>query len=238
MNKIINELKYRNRQLNKSFGYIMKDKSFLFQSIFKVIAIAVYGKNKYSDMQLRHIGFLTNFCINNLLYDSLSLNDIKKLHLNIFPQNYKSNFIYDDNNRNEKVEITRGEFRRFNTYIKSNKVEIDFVEYNTIEIEMINLVNNLNNTNNDIVAILKMFLEGIRIHPFMNGNGKVFRILFDILLIKNNYYPSLFNICYQQNQDIFNNVIGHYILNNKTVGLKDFSYLLLNIVYKENYFKE
>ncbi len=61
----------------------------------------------------------------------------------------------------------------------------------TIEIEKLNNVLLTNSSQEEkLLAIINFIMKSFTIHPFANGNGKVFWILLDLLLWKYNFFPS------------------------------------------------
>lgn len=69
------------------------------------------------------------------------------------------------------------------------------------------------------------------IHPFENGNWKVFRILLDVLLFKIDFFP-LFILKKEHREKLFNKVIAHYLDNKKKeVFLNYFLELMIDIYW-------
>lgn len=231
------EYEYMQAVLVKNNGYIRKDKKTLFATLYSAISTAIYNTKELSNTKAHHIEYLTNFSYQYFINKDISIENIKQLHTNILPPDFKSNFIYDDVRAKQTQKIQRGEFREMDTYMKFDNKEIDFEKSQNIESKLSTLIHNFNKSNQKVFEIVYFLLESFRIHPFEDGNGKVFRVLFDVLLIKQNYYPSLFNKIYQENNHDFRMAIGHFVKQSKEEGLEKFLSLLLRPVYKEVYFR-
>lgn len=209
----------------------------LYDVLYAAIYVAVYNKIATNDSIESHIRYLVNFCKSNFIDNALTEEAILELHANIVPPDAHSAFIYE--NQEKKLEkIERGRYRTIETYLINEYMqgETNFSKSADIQKRVQRLLTRYNNSPQKIKDIAFFMLEFLTIHPFMDGNGKVSRVLFDVLLIKSNYYPSLFN----KNKDIFTNTLFKY--HNSTEEkeqeklVDEFIGLLLRPLYKENYF--
>ena len=230
-------LKDLNKKLISFFGTPFSKNEHLVNLTYNALSIAIYGSNELDKNKLEHITWLTHYCIEKFYKkEEINIEDIKFFHKTTVPPNTKSVFIRDDEEI-ELKEIQRGEFRKINTFLNLKGHKIYFVDFRQIEDELKKSIDNYNQSSKSIRDISKILLEGFKIHPFMDGNGRTFRVLFDLLLLKNNYYPSLFNLTYKANEPFFRQIFTYYIYMDEAEGLEKF---LDNLekVYKVAYFSK
>ncbi len=149
-----------------------------------------------------------------LLFSSFSENELRKMK------------IKNTGNLRKKSVIA------YNLY-KSHKLKNknDFIPHSKVENTFVETINKYNLSDKNIIDISIFFHKCISyIHPFDNGNGRVFFLLFDILLLKNDYLPCFI----KQDKDRYEKVIQAYFTH------KNFNKLIYNflefILYKyENY---
>ncbi|WP_457744628.1 Fic family protein [Sulfurimonas sp.] len=211
-----------------------KDEKHFFNLTYSALAIAVYGISELDKIKKRHILFLCKFAFKEFFNETLNEEHIKFFHKASLPKNYKSVFLKDGKIAEIK-EVKRGEFRKINTYLDLKGHKILFVDYRKIDEEMDKMIELYNSSDKSITDISRVLLEGVRIHPFMDGNGRTFRIIFDLLLLKNNFYPSLFNLIYKQNKQYFSKIFTYYVMVDEEKGLDRFVNSLED-VYKFSYF--
>ncbi len=232
---MMNDVEDINKKLISYFGTPFSKKEHLTNLTFSALSIAIYGTNELDKNQNEHIVWLTDYCIKKFYTkNDLEIQDIIFLHKNIVQKGAKSIF-FKDGKELEIKEIQRGKFRKINTYLNYQGHKINFIDFREIEKELHEIINDFNFSSKNVKDISKMLLEGVRVHPFMDGNGKTFRALFDLLLIKNNYYPSLFNLSYKTNKLFFIPIFPYYSHMDKTKGLENFLDSLAD-VYKVSYF--
>ncbi len=198
------------------------------------MAVAVYGTSRVDKINEKHILFLCKYAFERFFKENLNKEHIKFFHKASLPENYKSVFLKDGKIAETK-EVKRGEFRKINTYLDLKGHKIWFVDYRSIDEEIDKMIKAYYDSRKTITDISKILLEGFRIHPFMDGNGRTFRIIFDLLLLKNNYYPSLFNLIYKQNKQYFSKLFTYYVMVDEQKGLDGFVDSLED-VYKFSYF--
>ena len=223
-----------NKKLISYFGTPFSEKKHLRNLTFSALSIAIYGSNNLEGSQKEHILWLSEYCVEKFYKKDFDIEDIKFLHKNIIPPNKKSLFV-KDSKKPEIKTIKRGEFRKINTYLNLKGHFVYFVDFRKIENELNEMISDFSSSDKNIKDISKILLEGFRIHPFMDGNGKTFRVLFDLLLIKNNYYPSLFNLTYQKNENFFEIIFTNYHMVDKAKAFEEFLESLED-VYKVAYF--
>jgi Fic family protein len=230
----IQEVENINKKLVLNFGYPLAEEKHLTNLTFSALAIAIYNTTELDQNKTDHIVWLTQYYINNFYKKEFKIEKILYSHKKIIQPKTQSVFSKDGKVK-ELKEIKRGEFRDINTYIDLKGHHIYFTDFRKIENDVNEMIEIFNNSNKTIEDISRILLEGFRIHPFMDGNGKTFRVLFDLLLIKNNYYPSMFNIVYKKNKPFFLKIFNYYIMVEKKKGMENFLESLTN-VYKYSYF--
>ena len=231
------EFEYMQNRLHQIQGFDFKNQKDLYDMLYAAIYVAICNKIAANNSIESHIRYLVNFCKSNFIDNALTEEAILQLHANIVPPEAQSAFIYE--NQEKKLEkIERGKYRTIETYLINEymQAETNFSESIDIQKKMQRLLNRYNNSPQKIKDITFFMLEFLTIHPFMDGNGKVSRVLFDVLLIKSGYYPSLFN----KNKDIFNGILCKYNYSSKAEEqdklVDEFIGLLLRPLYKDNYF--
>ena len=195
-------MKKIHQKLVSRFGLPKNNKKHFFNLTYSALAIAIYGTSELDKTKERHILFLCKFVFEKFFKENLKKEHILFFHKASIPKNYKSVF-FKNSKISEIKEIKRGEFRDINTYLNLKGHNIWFVDYRKIDEELNKMIKTYNNSNKTMIDTSRVLLEGFRIHPFMDGNGKTFRIIFDLLLLKNNFYPTFFNLIYSKNKIYF-----------------------------------
>ena len=211
----------------------------LFVLLYNAVDVALYYGTEQNEAIKHHVQYLASFAKKFLIDTPLNARSIRQLHSNILPPDIHSDFIYDDfGSKTQKIK--RGRYRTINTYLKDvHGRETDFTHYEDIEEALEVSIGRYNCSQKKINDIAHFILDFYAIHPFMDGNGKVARVLLDILLIKSNYYPSFYHKSYKKYQDKFQKIYADYTsseLKNKEQYIVEFISALLRPVYKENYF--
>ena len=227
-------MKVIHKKLVSHFGLPKDDEKHFFNLTYSALSIAIYGTSELDKMKEMHILFLCKFAFEKFFKENLKKEHILFFHKASIPKNYKSIFIKDGKTAEIK-KVIRGEFRKINTYLNLKGHKIWFVDYRTIDKKIDKMIKIYNSSEKTITDISRVLLEGFRIHPFMDGNGRTFRIIFDLLLLKNNYYPTLFNLIYSKHKIYFIKIINYYIMVNEEKGLEMFLNSLED-VYKVAYF--
>jgi len=222
------------QRLVSHFGLPKDNEKHFFNLTYSALSIAIYGTSELNKTKERYILFLCKFAFENFFKENLKKEHILFFHKASIPKNYKS-FFLKNGKTSEIKKVIGGEFRKINTYLDLKGHKIWFVDYRTIDEEIDKMIKTYNNSEKTITDISRVFLEGFRIHPFMDGNGRTFRIIFDLLLLKNNFYPSLFNLIYNKYKINFIKIINYYIMVDEKKGLEMF---VKNIedIYKFSYF--
>ena len=236
-NNTCNEFEYMQNRLHQLQHFDFKNQKDLYDMLYAAIYTAIYNNIVTNNSLESHTHFLANFCKSNFIDNALTEEAILQLHANIVPPEAQSIFVYE--NQEKKLEkIERGTYRTIDTYLinESMQMETNFSKSSDIKRRMQKLIKRYNSSPQKIKDITFFMLEFLTIHPFMDGNGKVSRVLFDVLLIKSGYYPSLFN----KNKDIFNGILCKYNYSSKAEEqdklVDEFIGLLLRPLYKDNYF--
>jgi len=87
-----------------------------------------------------------------------------------------------------------GEYRQAKVYIQhpdSSKIEFD---YKTIDTELNKLFQwyyrvNKNNKISSLVVAVLFHYKMVSIHPFLDGNGRISRLILNLILLKNGFFP-------------------------------------------------
>jgi len=226
------EFEFMQKTLVK-YGGSLRDERRLYNVLSSAINTAVYEDAPKSQHILKHVEYLTNFSYKYFIQSPLSIDNIKKLHANILPPNLKGSFVYDDNGSKKIEKVNPGDFRKIDTYTKYKNIDNDFIPAEEIEEKLEEAILLFNNSKQSARDIFLFTLSFNDIHPFMDGNGKVTRVLTDVLLCKKGYYPSLYN-----SKKIDKDTLAYYLFlyeqNNDEV-LENFFRFMLKTVYKINY---
>jgi Fic family protein len=118
----------------------------------------------------------------------------------------------------EGVEIRPGEFKKFPNYILTSQGErMDFSQPEQVNRLMSDLINWLNNhlyseelnrhtkkkyAEHPLILACLFHKRFIMIHPFGDGNGRMARILTNLILMQNGYMPAIVRT--EQKQDYYN----------------------------------
>ncbi len=237
--EVCKEFEYMQQALLSRQDISLLEDEKLFVLLYNAIDVALYYQAEQNEAIEHHVQYLVSFAKTFLIDTSLNVQSIRQLHSNILPPGIQSNFIYDA--FGSKIQkIQRGEYRTINTYLKdADGREVDFVHHEDIEEVLVVSIDRYNGSQKKIDDIAHFILDFYAIHPFMDGNGKVARVLLDILLIKSNYYPSFYHKSYRKYQDKFQKIYADYTSSKsayKEQYIAEFISALLRPVYKENYF--
>lgn len=240
LEKVCNEFEYMQKALETHRHFALHDKKGLYVLLYRAIEIALHEGVPSNKSIESHVQYLVGFSKQFLIDMPLQSRSIKKLHLNIVPPQSQSTFIYEDKGLKQEA-LKRGEYRDMDTYlVDSDGSETDFVKHENIANVVEMIINTYSNSSKKIEDIARFVLDFNAVHPFMDGNGKTERVLLDVLLIKSEYYPSLYHKQYKASKIPFSKVFGLYASckpkKEKEKYLAEFISLLLRPVYKENYF--
>ncbi len=119
--------------------------------------------------------------------------------------------------------------------LKWKKVKLWTTSHKKLKTEMEKLLALINSslispkTEEKVIGILTFTIQGLIIHPYSNGNGKLFWILNDILLLKANFLPIFGN---KNIKEISKNVFSYYAqYQDLNLTLKEFI-RFINKIYK------
>lgn len=240
LGEICREFEYMQKTLHTHRGFDLHNEQELYRLLYRAIFVALYEGVASNEAIVSHVEYLVGFCKQFFIDIPLQSTHIRQLHLNIVPPKSQSTFVYEDKGTKQE-ELKRGTYRDIDTYlVDEDGHETDFLQHKNIAEAIEMIVDTYNNSSKKIKDIAKFVLDFFAIHPFMDANGKTVRVLLDVLLIKSEYYPSLYHKQYKRDKESFAKVFGSYTLSNsekeKEKYLAEFISLLLRPVYKENYF--
>jgi len=94
----------------------------------------------------------------------------------------------------QEILMDSGEYRQAKVYIQhpdSSKIEFD---YKTIDTELNKLFQwyyrvNKNNKISSLVVAVLIHYKMVSIHPFLDGNGRISRLILNLILLKNGFFP-------------------------------------------------
>ena len=94
----------------------------------------------------------------------------------------------------QEILMDSGEYRQAKVYIQhpdSSKIEFD---YKTIDTELNKLFQwyyrvNKNNKISSLVVAVLFHYKMVSIHPFLDGNGRISRLILNLILLKNGFFP-------------------------------------------------
>jgi len=157
-------------------GKLLEDEKRCFLSLFRAVEVALGYETDTHPWQREHCTFLVNFLHQHFIRQKMTTEAIRLLHSNIIPPQTKGVFIYDEAQKYE--EIARGRYRRIDTYLKdADGVEVNFLLHTQIADALEEAVATFHNSPKKVADIARFFLAYNAIHPFMDGNGKVERLL-------------------------------------------------------------
>lgn len=189
------EFERMSRVLIAGGGALLEADTKLYQSLYRAVEIALGYDTQANPLQYDHATFLVNFLYQHFIHAELSVVSIGLLHANILPPNTKGVFVYGEERKQQ--EVLRGAYRTIDTYLTDTEGrEIDFLPHEQIAEALEEAVATFNNSPRKIHNIVHFFLSYNAIHPFMDGNGKVGRLLLEALLLANGYYPALMKKSY------------------------------------------
>jgi len=137
-----------------------------------------------NDSFLNYIDEIADFLYENIFLKNLSVDKLLKLHYKII------NPLKLEKINPDEIWTFRKHWMVFtwdmwwNIPRRRTLTKPKYIRQN-----MENLIKNVNE-HNDIDSILDFFIDSVLIiHPFDNGNGRIFHLVLDILLFKNKYFP-------------------------------------------------
>jgi len=94
----------------------------------------------------------------------------------------------------QEILMDSGEYRQAKVYIQhpdGSKIEFD---YKTIDTELNKLFQwyyrvNKNNKISSLVVAVLFHYKMVSIHPFLDGNGRISRLILNLILLKNGFFP-------------------------------------------------
>jgi hypothetical protein len=216
-------------------GKPLSDTKRLYGFLFRIAEVALgYDTQTYAH-HADHCAYLSNFLFLRFIEQIFDADAICDLHKNILPPETQGSFIFADEQK--ALTINRGKYRSIDTYkLTVDGVGVDFLHHANISDALVSAIETYHNSKKTIRDIVQFYLEFNAIHPFMDGNGKVERILLDTLLLANNFYPSLLHKAYGEYYSEIVQTCNNYILYNKTKAIDVFMEILLYKCYKVHYF--
>jgi len=200
LNKIVDLNKYIEKHLWKVEEF---RKKYLDKIILKVCdnILCNYKINFYKNIEwdideekyLNYLKKITSFILEN--FENIeSVENIKKLHLYIVSELKTSEKI-----KKEDIWVFRNVSKHMSWMSKSWKIIKRWLtgpkyiskEYKKILEYLQEKITNWKDKEKFDAIITFIFYNLFVIHPFDNGNSKVFYLLLDILLLKNNFFPLL-----------------------------------------------
>ena len=231
------EFERMTRALEGAGGRLLEDDTMLYKSLYRAVEVALGYDTRAHPHQHDHCTWLTNFCHQHLIREEMTTASIRLLHANILPPETEGVFVYDGERRSQQV--LRGEYRTIDTYLKDTEdKEVAFAPHEQIDTALEAAVAAHNNSPRKIHDIARFFLTYNAIHPFMDGNGRVERLLLEALLLGSGYYPALLKKSYSQHFDTVREIMSRYTCfpSQQEEAVEDFVRFLLYRCYKAVYF--
>ncbi|SNZ01229.1 Fic family protein [Flagellimonas pacifica] len=163
-----------------------------------------WGINEMSDSEKFDIGVTKPFILKGVSHSESKLKSNSKLYsYNESAQNLVNSFFVKKKLTIELIQEIHsnilqdgGQFRKQEVIVsdQTSVIETKFVDSLQIEERLLKLIDWFNKELNEatihpVVLGTMLHYEFVRIHPFMDGNGRLARILTSLVLVSNGYLP-------------------------------------------------
>ncbi len=150
----------------------------------------------------RYIGFITGLTRHYIVAaDALSVEAIQELHRNLHPPDMQTS-LHNGDGTFETIAVNPGKFRERDIGVQQHGPLHAFVPWEQIPEQLQSIVARYNDhTGHPCRAAMEFMLEFNRVHPFLDGNGKLMRVLLDALFIRAGHFPTLMNRHYRDHRD-------------------------------------
>ena len=149
-----------------------------------------------------YVGFITGLTRHYVVEtDALSVEAIQELHRNLHPPDMQTS-LHNGDGTFETVAVNPGKFRERDIGVERHGPLHAFVPWEQIPEQLQSIVSRYNShTGHPCRAAMEFMLEFNRVHPFLDGNGKLMRVLLDALFIRAGHFPTLMNRHYRHHRD-------------------------------------
>ncbi len=186
LNKFLQEKLNINKLYNEQAKLLIRKVTYETLKKYNYNFIILKNEEKVVDNKLflEYIDKVSNFLYENIFLKELTVDWLLKLHYEIINPLKLEKINPDEIGTFRKHWMVFTWDRWWNIPRRRTLTKPKYIKQN-----MEDLIKKLNK-NNDIDSVLDFFIDSVLIiHPFDNGNGRIFHLVLDILLFKNKYFP-------------------------------------------------